>query len=66
MSIQLNGLTDSALLGLDRFVLSKALIWADNFYDSCQQTEDTGCTSPTVTKEIDISLLVVSTEKFQR
>ena len=26
----------------------------------------TGCTSPTVTKEIDISLLVVSTEKFER
>ena len=26
----------------------------------------TGCTSPTVTKENDISLLVVSAEKFQR
>ena len=29
-------------------------------------TTATGCTSPTVTKENDISLLVVSAEKFQR
>ena len=30
------------------------------------EKQHTGCTSPTVTKEIDISLLVVSAEKFQR
>ena len=40
MSLLLNGLTDKALLGLDLFIFSKALIWAFSFYDSCKQTGD--------------------------
>ena len=33
-------LPDYALLGLDLFIFSRALIWAFSFYNSCKQTGD--------------------------